>query len=112
MSTRKTLKALVNARRGAIVPGAFNALSARVIADLGFEAIYVTGAGVTNMNLGLPDQGFMGLAEIAEATSRIRDAVTVPLLVDADTGFGNALNVRHAIRTLERAGADCVQLED
>ena len=112
MSTRKTLKTLVNARRGAIVPGAFNALSARVIEDLGFEAIYVTGAGVTNMNLGLPDQGFMGLAEIAEATSRIRDAVGLPLLVDMDTGFGNALNTYHAVRILERAGADCIQLED
>ena len=112
MSTRKNLKTLVNARRGAIVPGAFNALSARVIEDLGFEAIYVTGAGVTNMNLGLPDQGFMGLAEIAEATSRIRDAVGLPLLVDMDTGFGNALNTYHAVRILERAGADCIQLED
>ena len=112
MSTRKTLKTLVNARRGAIVPGAFNALSARVIEDLGFEAIYVTGAGVTNMNLGLPDQGFMGLAEIAEATSRIRDAVVLPLLVDMDTGFGNALNTYHSVRVLERAGADCIQLED
>ena len=112
MSTRKTLKTLVNARRGVIVPGAFNALSARVIEDLGFEAIYVTGAGVTNMNLGLPDQGFMGLAEIAEATSRIRDAVGLPLLVDMDTGFGNALNTYHAVRILERAGADCIQLED
>jgi len=111
-STRKTLKSLVNARRGAIVPGAFNALSARVIEDLGFEAIYVTGAGVTNMNLGLPDQGFMGLAEIAEATSRIRDAVGLPLIVDMDTGFGNALNTYHSVRILERAGADCVQLED
>jgi len=109
---RAALRRLVDARRGALVPGAFNALSARVIEDLGFEAIYVTGAGVTNMQLGLPDQGFMGLAEIAEATSRIRDAVELPLVVDADTGFGNALNVRHAIRTLERAGADCVQLED
>ena len=112
MSTRKTLKTLVNARRGVIVPGAFNALSARVIEDLGFEAIYVTGAGVTNMNLGLPDQGFMGLAEIAEATSRIRDAVGLPLLVDMDTGFGNALNTYHSVRILERAGADCIQLED
>jgi 2-methylisocitrate lyase-like PEP mutase family enzyme len=111
-STRKTLRTLVNARRGAIVPGAFNALSARVIEDLGFEAIYVTGAGVTNMNLGLPDQGFMGLAEIAEATSRIRDAVGLPLLVDMDTGFGNALNTYHSVRVLERAGADCIQLED
>ena len=112
MSTRKQLKQLVEARSGLIVPGAFNALSARVIADLGFKAIYVTGAGVTNMWFGLPDQGFMGLAEIADHTARIRDAVNLPLIVDADTGFGNALNVRHAVRTLERAGADCIQLED
>ena len=111
-STRKQLKQLVEARRGALVPGAFNALSAKVIEDLGFEAIYITGAGVTNMWFGLPDQGFMGLAEIADHTARIRDAVGVPLLVDADTGFGNALNVYHTVRTLERAGADCIQLED
>mgnify|MGYP002621529044 CR=1 FL=1 len=112
MSTRKQLKTLVEARRGVIVPGAFNALSARVVADLGFEAIYVTGAGVTNMWFGMPDQGFMGLAEIADHTARIRDAVEVPLIVDADTGFGNAVNVYHTVRTLERAGADCIQLED
>ncbi|CAM5182121.1 2,3-dimethylmalate lyase [Castellaniella defragrans] len=112
MSTRKQLKSLVEARRGIIVPGAFNALSARIIADLGFQAIYITGAGVTNMWYGLPDQGFMGLHEIAEHTARIRDVVDVPLLVDADTGFGNALNVRHTVRVLERAGADCIQLED
>ena len=109
---KQQLKALVNARQGVLVPGAFNALSARVIEDLGFEAIYVTGAGVTNMWFGLPDQGFMGLHEIAEHTARIRDAVNLPLIVDADTGFGNALNVRHAVRVLERAGADCIQLED
>ncbi len=112
MSSRQKLKALVEARRGVIVPGAFNALSARVIEDLGFEAIYVTGAGVTNMWFAMPDQGFMGLAEIADHTARIRDAVSVPLLVDADTGFGNALNVYHCVRVLERAGADCIQLED
>ncbi|MGH8845265.1 isocitrate lyase/PEP mutase family protein [Advenella kashmirensis] len=112
MSTRKQLRSLVEARRGIIVPGAFNALSAKVIADLGFEAIYVTGAGVTNMWFGMPDQGFMGLHEIADHTARIRDAVDVPLIVDADTGFGNALNVRHTVRVLERAGADCIQLED
>ena len=112
MSTRKQLKSLVEARQGLVVPGAFNALSAKVIADLGFKAIYVTGAGVTNMYFGMPDQGFMGLHEIAEHTARIRDAVDVPLLVDADTGFGNALNVRHTVRVLERAGADCIQLED
>ena len=112
MSTRKQLRALAEARRGVLLPGAFNALSARVIADLGFEAVYVTGAGVTNMAFGLPDQGFMGLADIAEHTARIRDAVELPLIVDADTGFGNALNVVHTVRTLERAGADGIQLED
>ena len=112
MSTRKQLKQLVEARNGLIVPGAFNALSAKVIEDLGFQAIYVTGAGVTNMWFGMPDQGFMGLAEISEHTARIRDAVSIPLIVDADTGFGNALNVRHTVRTLERAGADCIQFED
>jgi len=112
VSTRQKLKALAQARRGVIVPGAFNAMSARVVEDLGFEAIYVTGAGVTNMWFALPDQGFMGLHEIADHTARIRDAVQLPLLVDADTGFGNALNVYHTVRTLERAGADAIQLED
>lgn len=112
MSTRQTLKKLANERRGVIVPGAFNALSAKVIADLGYEAIYVTGAGVTNMWYGMPDQGFMGLSDICEHTARIRDVVDVPLIVDADTGFGNALNVYHSVRSLERAGADCIQLED
>jgi len=112
VSTRKKLKEIAESRRGTIVPGAFNALSAKVVADLGFEAIYVTGAGVTNMWFGMPDQGFMGLADIADHTARIRDAVDVPLIVDADTGFGNALNVYHTVRTLERAGADCIQLED
>jgi 2-methylisocitrate lyase-like PEP mutase family enzyme len=111
-SPKKVLRRLAEARRGVLVPGAFNALSARVIEDLGFEAIYVTGAGVTNMHFGLPDQAFMGLHDIAEHTARIRDAVKLPLLVDADTGFGNSLNVRHAVRVLERAGADCIQLED
>jgi 2-methylisocitrate lyase-like PEP mutase family enzyme len=112
MNTKQRLKQLVEARSGLIVPGAFNALSAKVIADLGFQAIYVTGAGVTNMWFGMPDQGFMGLHEIADHTARIRDGVDVPLIVDADTGFGNALNVVHTVRTLERAGADCIQLED
>lgn len=109
---RAAFRAKVAERRGLLVPGAFNALSARVIADAGFEALYLTGAGVTNMSLGLPDLGFIGLAEIAEHTARVRDAVALPLIVDADTGFGNALNVRHTVRTLERSGADAIQFED
>ncbi|QIL43850.1 carboxyvinyl-carboxyphosphonate phosphorylmutase [Acidovorax sp. HDW3] len=112
MNTKQQLKQLVQARSGLLVPGAFNALSARIVQDLGFEALYITGAGVTNMWFGMPDQGFMGLHEITEHTARIRDAVGLPLIVDADTGFGNALNVYHTVRTLERAGADCIQLED
>ena len=112
MTTKQQLRTLVQARRGVLVPGVFNALSARVAADMGFEALYVTGAGVTNMWLGMPDQGFMGLSEIESHTARIRDAVELPLIVDADTGFGNALNTYHTVRTLERAGADCIQLED
>ena len=110
--SRKTLRALAEARRATLLPGAFNALSARLIEDLGYEAVYLSGAGVTNMSLGLPDQGFMGLAEVVEHTQRVRDAVQIPILVDADTGFGNAVNVYHTVRQLERAGADAVQLED
>jgi 2-methylisocitrate lyase-like PEP mutase family enzyme len=94
------------------MPGAFNAMSARVVEDLDLGAVYLTGAGVTNMSFGLLDLGFVVLSDMAEHVSRIRDAVDLPMLVDADTGFGNALNVRHAVRTLERARADAIQLED
>jgi 2-methylisocitrate lyase-like PEP mutase family enzyme len=101
------------AQKGAVLmPGAPNALSARIIADLGFEAVYLSGAGLTNTYLGMPDLGFVSLPEIAMHTSTVRDAVDLPIVVDADTGFGNALNVRHTIRTLERAGASAIQLED
>lgn len=107
-----TLKAKIKERRALLVPGAANALSARIIQDLGFEALYITGAGVTNMYLGIPDLGFISLPEIANHTAAIRDAVDLPIIVDADTGFGNSLNVQHTVRVLERAGANCIQLED
>lgn len=95
-----------------LMPGAANALAARVIEDQGFEAVYLSGAGLTNTYLGMPDLGFVGLNEIAMHTATIRDATELPIVVDADNGFGNALNVRHTIRTLERAGASAIQLED
>jgi 2-methylisocitrate lyase-like PEP mutase family enzyme len=98
--------------RGVLLPGAPNALAARVIADLGYKAVYLTGAGLTNMHLGLPDLGFMDLIQVADHTMAIRDVVDLPLIVDADTGFGNAINVTHTVRTLERAGASAIQLED
>lgn len=105
-------RARLTAGGALLMPGAANALAARVIADLGFEAIYLSGAGLTNTYLGMPDLGFISLPEIAQHTATIRDATDLPIVVDADTGFGNALNVRHTVRTLERAGASAIQLED
>jgi 2-methylisocitrate lyase-like PEP mutase family enzyme len=112
LDTGKVLRAKLEERRGLLVPGAANALAARIIEDLGFEAVYVSGAGVTNTLWGMPDLGFISLPEIAQHTTTIREAVKIPVLVDADTGFGNALNVRHSVRVLERAGADAIQMED
>lgn len=115
MPTQKTsgrLKALLASRRAAILPGTPNALFARVIAVHGFEAVYVTGAGIANMSLGVPDIGLVTLSELAEHVAAISDAVDIPVLVDADTGFGNALNVGRTVRLLERAGAAGIQIED
>jgi 2-methylisocitrate lyase-like PEP mutase family enzyme len=108
----RILKKKVSERRAFLVPGAPNALGARIIADLGFETVYLTGAGITNMFLGLPDLGFIGLSELVQHTALIRDTVDLPLIVDGETGFGNALNTRHAVRALERAGANAIQIED
>ncbi|MEA2878821.1 MAG: hypothetical protein QOF14_4017 [Hyphomicrobiales bacterium] len=111
---RKTsrLKALLAARRAAILPGTPNALFARVIAAHGFPAVYVTGAGIANMSLGVPDIGLVTLTELTEHVAAISDAVDIPGLADADTGFGNALNMGRTVRLLERAGAAGIQIED
>jgi 2-methylisocitrate lyase-like PEP mutase family enzyme len=109
-STR--LKTILAARSAAILPGTPNALFARLIAQHGFEAIYVTGAGIANMSYGFPDIGLVTLAELCDHVAAIADAVESPILVDADTGFGNPLNVMRAVRLLERAGAAGIQLED
>ena len=106
------LREMLESQRAVLVPGAPNALAARVIADLGFKAIYLTGAGLTNTYLGLPDLGFMDLSQVADHTMAIRGITDLPLIVDADTGFGNALNVAHTVKTLEQAGASAIQLED
>jgi 2-methylisocitrate lyase-like PEP mutase family enzyme len=106
------LRQKVQDRRGLLVPGAANALAARIIEELGFEAVYLSGAGLANTFYGIPDLGFVHLGDLAQHTAALRDAVKLPLIVDADTGFGNALNVQHTVRTLERAGANAIQLED
>lgn len=108
----ETLRQLLTQKRGVLLPGAANALSARIIADLGFEALYLTGAGLTNMHLGLPDLGFMDLSQLVDHTMAIRNVVALPLIVDADTGFGNAINVGRTVAMLERAGASAIQIED
>ncbi|MBY5973134.1 isocitrate lyase/phosphoenolpyruvate mutase family protein [Ferrimonas balearica] len=108
----KRFKARIAGGGAMLLPGAANALAARVIEDLGYEAVYLSGAGLTNTYLGMPDLAFISLPEIAQHTATIRDATDLPIVVDADNGFGNGLNVRHTIRTLERAGASAIQLED
>ncbi|MET7244058.1 isocitrate lyase/phosphoenolpyruvate mutase family protein [Methylobacterium sp. EM32] len=112
MRATETLRAILARREAVSVPGAANALFARVIEDLGFEAVYVTGAGVANMHLGAPDIGLTTVTEVASAVAAIADAVSLPIIVDADTGFGNAVNVVRTVRLLERAGAAGLQLED
>jgi 2-methylisocitrate lyase-like PEP mutase family enzyme len=106
------LKTLLARKRAALFPGTPNALFARVIEQLGFEAVYVTGAGIANMSIGVPDIGLVTLTELAEHVAAICDVVSVPVLVDADTGFGNPVNVTRTMRVLERSGAAGIQIED
>jgi 2-methylisocitrate lyase-like PEP mutase family enzyme len=109
------MRELLSTRAGGgplILPGAPDALGARVVESLGFEAVYVTGAGVTNARLGVPDLGLISVTELADTVEAIREAVAIPIVVDADTGFGGPLNVRRTVRTLERRGANAIQLED
>jgi 2-methylisocitrate lyase-like PEP mutase family enzyme len=112
MRNTTRLKSILARRDATLAPGAANALFARVIEDLGFEVVYVSGAGIANMHLGMPDIGLTTLSEIVDSVGAIADVVALPLLVDADTGFGNALNMRRTVRMLERAGAAGVQIED
>jgi 2-methylisocitrate lyase-like PEP mutase family enzyme len=106
------LKTILSQRNAAPVPGTANAMFARVIEELGFSAVYITGAGIANMEIGVPDVGLTTMTEIAETLMRIADCVSIPIIVDADTGFGNAVNMVRTIRTFEKAGAAGIQIED
>jgi 2-methylisocitrate lyase-like PEP mutase family enzyme len=112
MSKTLLLREIMGRKAAVSVPGAGNALTARIIDDLGFEVIYVTGAGVANTHLGVPDIGLSTLTELATTVAAISDVTDKPLIVDADTGFGNPLNMVRTVRTLERAGASGIQIED
>ena len=95
-----------------LLPGAPDALTARILEDTGFRAVYATGAGLANAAYGWPDLGLLGMSEVVEHAGRIADAVDVPVVVDADTGYGGPLNVARTVRALERHGASGIQIED
>jgi 2-methylisocitrate lyase-like PEP mutase family enzyme len=95
-----------------VAPGVYDALTAALAAQAGFSALYVSGAAIAYTRLGRPDIGLVSMAEVADTIAAIRDRVATPLVVDADTGYGNALNVARTVRMFERAGASAIQLED
>jgi 2-methylisocitrate lyase-like PEP mutase family enzyme len=112
MTPRRTLRALVEKKQGLVVPGAYDGISARLVQQAGFPAVYMTGYGTAASRLGLPDLGFAGLAEMADHARNIAAVIDVPLIADADTGYGNALNVRRTVQTYEAAGVAALHIED
>jgi 2-methylisocitrate lyase-like PEP mutase family enzyme len=108
----KRLKELLKPGAGLLLPGAGNALAARIIESVGFPAVYMTGAGLANSYLGAPDMGLTTVTEMAAHISTIREAVDIPIVADGDTGFGNELNMQRTIRLYERSGASAIQIED
>ncbi len=95
-----------------VAPGVYDALTATLAAQAGFEALYLSGAAVAYTRLGRPDIGLTSVSEMADTMALIRDRVDLPVIIDADTGFGNALNAQRTMRLYERAGANALQIED
>jgi len=111
-SPAATLRERLLDTRPLLLPGCADALTARIAASVGFEAVYATGAGISNALLGLPDVGLATMTEMVDQVGRICDAVDLPVVADMDTGYGNAVNARRAVRALEAAGVAGVQIED
>jgi 2-methylisocitrate lyase-like PEP mutase family enzyme len=95
-----------------ITPGVYDALSSALVAEAGFQAAYLSGASIAYTKLGRPDIGLVSAAEVGDTIAHIRERVEIPLIVDADTGFGNVLNVQRTVKTFERMGASAIQIED
>ncbi|MHA1537738.1 MAG: isocitrate lyase/PEP mutase family protein [Alphaproteobacteria bacterium] len=95
-----------------VAPGCYDALTGLLVEEAGFEAAYLSGASIAYARLGRPDIGLVGMDEVAATLAAIRERISIPLIVDADTGFGNALNVMRAVKLFERLGASAIQLED
>lgn len=107
-----TLKSRLAEPQILIAPGVYDGLTAAIAADAGFEALYLSGAAVAYTRLGRPDIGLTTMSEMADTMALIRDRVALPVIIDADTGFGNALNAQRTMRAYERAGASALQVED
>jgi 2-methylisocitrate lyase-like PEP mutase family enzyme len=112
MSVRRTLRRLVEPKNGLVVPGAYDGVSARLVERAGFPAVYMTGYGTSASRLGLPDLGYAGLAEMSDHARNLAAAVSIPLIADADTGYGNALGVRRTVQAYEAAGVAALHIED
>ncbi len=113
MTAPKTpLRDLLKRDEPLVVPGVFDAMSALLVDMAGFDAVYLSGASIAYTQLGRPDVGLVSFDQVADVVRRIRERVEIPLFVDADTGWGNALNVQRVVRNFERAGASAIQLED
>jgi carboxyvinyl-carboxyphosphonate phosphorylmutase len=112
MTRSARLRALIQRPEILIAPGAYDPFVARCIEAAGFEAVYMTGAGVSHVRLGQPDLGLLTFTEMVDQAGRIADAVEVPVFADADTGYGNALNVMRTVRAYERAGLAGLHIED
>jgi 2-methylisocitrate lyase-like PEP mutase family enzyme len=112
MADAETLRSRLTRKPILVAPGVYDAFTALVGAQAGFTALYVSGAAIAYTRLGRPDIGLVSMSEVADAVALIRDRVDAHLIVDADTGYGNALNVVRTIRRFEQAGANAIQLED
>lgn len=112
MIDRAKFRALAEAKDILVLPGAYDALSAKLAEAAGFDAVYMTGYGQSASKLGAPDVGLMTMSEMAERAKDICAAVSIPVVCDGDTGFGNVVNLVRTVREYERAGAAAIQLED
>lgn len=108
----KKLKARLQESEVLIAPGAYDPLCAKIIEKAGFEAVYMTGYGTSASVLGAPDVGLLTMTEMLERAQNISAAVNIPVIADADTGYGNAVNVMRVVRLYEKAGIAAIQLED
>jgi 2-methylisocitrate lyase-like PEP mutase family enzyme len=112
MADAETLRARLNRKPIVVAPGVYDALTALIATQAGFTTLYVSGAAIAYTRLGRPDVGLVTMSEVADTLALIRDRVDARLIVDADTGYGNALNVARTVRSLERMGAHAIQIED